>query len=306
MIPLDTPKGIPTILVLFDVISAGVPALTEIDVLDQRSLTPCTVSNWLIKWTLVDEGDTSYAMGVSQIPLTKFEGHLYAQYSILVLTCFNSQQVIKLSRQFLHRSSEKLYNLLRKAHPEDTTQETQKKLEEISCSCDPSQRNQARPTLSKVSFGTENILFNEEVVIDIMYLDEKPVLHMLDAQTQFSAARRIADVSTTNIWKCTIQCWIIIYTGTPYKIKVDQGSAFGNNLISVVKTSNIDVVRTGIVSHSSMVIGERYHEPLRKTFRKLRISSPGMDPSMLLAISVYAMKTTLGPEGLLPLVGVLG
>lgn len=106
-----------------------------------------------------------------------------------MLTLFTFQQLTKLHRQFYHPFSEKLYNLLGKARPEDNTPETQKQLEEISRSCDPCRRIQDGTTRFKVSFGTKNILFNEEVIIDIIHLDRKPVLHMVDAQTHFSATR---------------------------------------------------------------------------------------------------------------------
>lgn len=78
MILLDTPPGIPTIPVLVDVISANVPALMEMDVLDQHLLTPCTVTNRLVKRTIVVEGDNYYGMDDWYIPLTRFDGHLYA------------------------------------------------------------------------------------------------------------------------------------------------------------------------------------------------------------------------------------
>ena len=47
--------------------------------------------------------------------------------------------------------------------------------------------------------------FNEEVVIDIMYLDVKPVLNLVDAETHFSAARFIPDVSTRTVWSAIVE-----------------------------------------------------------------------------------------------------
>ena len=51
----------------------------------------------------------------------------------IILNCAASEA----SQAFLHPSSEKLYKLLKKACPEDTTPETQKRFENISSSCDP-------------------------------------------------------------------------------------------------------------------------------------------------------------------------
>lgn len=138
------------------------------EILDQHSINPCTVTNQLIRRTLVDDGNNSYGMGEWHIPLTGFGGHLYAPYPVSVLIRFTKQQVPKLHRQFFHPSSFKLYNLLKKSRPEDTTSETQKQLEEIRGSCDPCQRIRASPMKFKVSLGTENIPFNEEFIIDFM------------------------------------------------------------------------------------------------------------------------------------------
>lgn len=81
---------------------------------------------------------------------------------------------------------------------------------------------------------------------------------------------------------------------------MDQGTAFGDGFISLAKASDVNVVRTGIESHSSMGIGERYHAPLRNTFRKLKLEYAHVKPSPLLSMSVFALNNTLGPEGVVP------
>lgn len=139
-----------------------------------------------------------------------------------------------------------------------------------------------------------------------MYLDGKPVLQMVDAETHFSAAQILPDVSTSTIWSTIMECWSSVYTGLPNKIRVDQGTAFGAGLVSLAKASDVNVVRTGIESHSSMGIGERYHAPLRNTFRKLRLAYANVKPRLLLAMSVFAMNNTLGPEGVVLSMLVLG
>ena len=55
-----------------------------------------------------------------------------------------------------------------------------------------------------------------------------------------------------------------------------------------------------------MGIGERYQQPLRTTFWKLKLSYPKISNITLLSMSVYAMNNTLGPEGIFPSMLVLG
>lgn len=111
-------------------------------------------------------------------------------------------------------------------------------------------------------FGAESVRFIAEVVFDMMYLDGKPMLHLVDAKTHFSVARFIPGVSTRTVWSTIAECWSSVYTGFPNKIRFDQGISFGDGFIGIAKGSDVKVVRTGIQNHWSLGIGERYHAPL--------------------------------------------
>ena len=133
-----------------------------------------------------------------------------------------------------------------------------------------------------------------------MYLEGKPVLHIVDEGTRFSAARFVSDVSTMTIWKTILTCSATIYTGLPRKILVDQGSQFGDLFISLGAVSNVEARRTGIESHNSLGLSERYHQPLRNTFRKVRIAYTDKARKTLLSFAVKALNDTLRPDGLVP------
>ena len=59
-------------------------------------------------------------------------------------------------------------------------------------------------------------------------------------------------------------------------------------------------------AYSSIGLGERYHQPLRQTFRNIMAAHPKNLPAGVLAASVKAMIDTLGPEGLVPSALVFG
>lgn len=139
-----------------------------------------------------------------------------------------------------------------------------------------------------------------------MYLDSDHVLHIVDDSTHFSTARFLDNFTTGTIWSTLLECWEIIYTGMSNRILVDQGFAFGNQFKAFGRLSRIDVASTGVKAHSSFGIGERYRQPLRTTFRKLPFSHPNISGPLLLAMSVKAMKHTLGPEGIVPSALVFG
>lgn len=87
---------------------------------------------------------------------------------------------------------------------------------------------------------------------------------------------------------------------------MDQGSSFDQTFVDIARISGVEVDKTGIEAHSSLGLGERYHQPLRKTYRKIIAQYPHEDRNFVLAISVKAMNDTLGPEGLVPSALVFG
>ena len=312
-IPLATPTGIPPIWVSLDVVAADVPALLGLDVLYTHALLLDTFSNCLRKRIVLDkhgenDGKNEDVSIIDEwiVPLERYHGHIYAPFGFSTRTFFTRPELVKLHRQFAHPSTHKLYNLLKRARPEEATPETFRILEDLAKRCDPCQRIQNAPTRFRVSFGAENVRFNERLLIDIMYLDGKPLLHIVDEGTRFSAARFLSNVSTMNVWQTILDCWATLYTGLPRKILVDQGSQFGDLFISMAAASRVEVQRTGIESHNSLGLGERYHQPLRNTFRKLNVSYPNVDKQSLLNFSVKALNDTLGPEGLVPSALVFG
>jgi len=121
--------------------------------------------------------------------------------------------------------------------------------------------------------------------MDIMYIGTLPILHMVDDETKFSAAA-------------------ILHRTTAE----DQGTQLGKSqeFINIVGLHNVEFEGTGIEAHSSLGIGERYHQPLRNTYRKLRRENPNEKPELLLQFAVKGMNDTLGPEGIVPSLLVFG
>lgn len=84
---------------------------------------------------------------------------------------------------------------------------------------------------------------------------------------------------------------------------VGQGSYFGNAFAQMGELSNVKAQRTGTEADSSLGLGENYHQPLRKTYKKTMTEYPQTEPRISLAALVKAMNDTLGPKGLVPSAG---
>ena len=136
-------------------------------------------------------------------------------------TFYTTAQLQKFHRQFAHPSAGTLYNLLKKAGLEAVDAKTMEQLEDIVSRCEPCQRIRNAPLRFRVSMGHEDVRFNARAYIDIMYLDGRPVLHIVDEATRFSAARFLPKTTTDAVWEAIIMCWSSVYTGLPHYIMVD-------------------------------------------------------------------------------------
>lgn len=115
-----------------------------------------------------------------------------------------------------------------------------------------------------------------------MYLDIRPILHIIDEGTRLSAARFLPDVSTKTIWSTILEYWAFIYTSLPNRMLVDQGSQVSSLFVHIGALSNRQVKETGVEAHSSLELGEIYHQPLQNTYRKIMHLYPIRILSMLL------------------------
>jgi len=213
-IAIEKPSNVPRVYVEMDVVDADIPALLGLDVLDRERLVADTVFNGLARrvWVKKVNGRDIY-IDEWFVPLVRSSsGHVYVSMDIGQHTFFSVAQLQRLHRQFYHPSAEKLFQLLRKARPEDVTPETLKVLEDLGKRCDPCQRIQTAPVRFKVSFGAEHVRFNERIMMDVMSIDGAPILPVVDEGTRFGAARFLPSVSTKCIWETILKCWA---TSTP-------------------------------------------------------------------------------------------
>ena len=137
-----------------------------------------------------------------------------------------------------------------------------------------------------------------------MFLKDKknrsrPVLHIIDAGTQFSSASFLKESSTNTVWNTFVKIWSSMYVGFPESLLTDQGSVFlSKEWAYNCETSEIKLHHTGTESHNSLGIGEKYHSTLRTIYQKGRCDHRDLPENIALAKSVQAMNETVGPHGL--------
>lgn len=197
-------------------------------------------------------------------------------------------------RQFVHPSVNKIYDLLKRALPAETNKATLKTPKHLTQRCNSCQRIYPEPVQFCVFLCTEELCFNGEIFIYIMYISQKAILHIVDAATKFSATRLLANLITVFVWAAFEERWGSIYTGLLNRVCLDRGSCFEDDFYTVVSDARIDIGRLGTEVHTSLCIRERFHQPLRNKFYKTNLSmAKHMPYSTILSISVQAMNDTL-------------
>jgi hypothetical protein len=66
------------------------------------------------------------------------------------------------------------------------------------------------------------------VIVDVIYLDGKPVLHVMDNATAFQSGAFLKSLSTEHTWEKLKQCWSDTDLGPPDVIRHDLGTNFAS------------------------------------------------------------------------------
>ena len=246
-----------------------VPLLLGLDILESYKLVIDVAGRLLIS---KDHG--------WELDLIRKLGHIYCVWATDVL--YTTNEVRRIHRHFFHAHPERIFSLMKRAEDPDAIAETVKELKELTSSCDIFQKLAKEPGRFRVSLPSEDIVFNRTVYMDIIYLDVKSVLHIVDKDAQFSAAAFLSHGETTeDVWHVYMTHGVIPYVGYSTEIHVDQGPQFtSEKWKSLLAAAGIQMEESGVESHNALGVGERYHSFLRQIYqrfvRNLRLSPKNM------------------------------
>jgi hypothetical protein len=173
---------------------------------------------------------------------------------------------------------------------------------DITRACETCAAWDRRPTTFRIR-DIDDVVFNQELLIDIAYLDGLPILHVVDRGTRFSAARFLRKVDAVEVWKT----FVATYIGHPESILTNQGSVFLSEAWKgMFRAADISLRHTGTESHNSLHVGESMHAPFRRIYRKVRDEHPDLETDLALALSCKAMNDTANEDGMCPTLLVFG
>lgn len=139
---------------------------------------------------------------------------------------FTRMELEKLHLHFHHPSSGKLYNLLRREDPENTDPCVQDMLKQITKACANCSELYSSPFRFRTSIPPDELQFNHELDIDMMWISGQLVLHIIDTHTLYQMGELTKSKSAASLYDTFVMCWDTIFIGYPGKIRLDREPAF--------------------------------------------------------------------------------
>lgn len=161
-------------------------------------------------------------------------------------------------------------------------------------------RYSASPRRFKLSIGAYSLWFNHPVQVDRRFIHSKPVLHIVDLATHFSAATFLQRQTTSEIWRLIFTMCNVVYIGPPDYFSVDQGTAYtSHEMRTNLDDEGITLIEALIETPGKIGLVERYHARLRVAYNKQRAELDRCtSDAECLKMAVVATNSTIGPEGL--------
>jgi hypothetical protein len=219
--------------------------------------------------------------------LRRTQGHLLLEWAPPVSACWYSRaQLLKMHRHLLQPSTTQLMKLLQRAKPKDLPPETRSLLDETSHTCHACQVYASKPISFQIR-NVDDIVFNQEIRLDLMYIDGRPVLHVVDTGTTFGAATFLEE-KFGSVWNALLRCWSTMYVGFPMSMHTDQGSIFlSREWKSNCAALGIRLRHTGTESHDSLGTRERFQASLRRIYNKVSLDHPLVPPVSTYVLHLY-------------------
>ena len=150
----------------------------------------------------------------------------------------------------------------------------------------------ARPGPSAAVSTRLPVAFNEEVQVDLLFIERKTIIHMIDVCTRFTVAHVIPTKETDDLLTAIQKFWVGLY-GPPSKIVADQEGGL-NSPDAAAWLSAREIVLEPKAKYAHANVVERHHEILRRQVHLLKDQtlSDGVRISFdsILAESVFAKK----------------
>ena len=200
------------------------------------------------------------------ISIVRFHKHLFLIWDLTSINYLTDIELRQLHRRFKHSLINKLVRTLKRADYNDPAH--RQMLQQITDFCTFCQKHSRSPDRFKFTLKNENnAYFNHTIVIDVLYIDDNPILQIVDEKTSFQIARWLTNISASHIWDMLRLCWINVYVESSDVIVHDAETNFDNiEFRQNAKTLNIQTKCVFIEVANSIGLIKKYHVSLKRVY----------------------------------------
>ena len=226
-----------------------------------------------------------------------------ATKSLLLNSCYlMGVELCHLHCRFGHPSVHRLYQLLERSEHNVKLQV----LQHFTKYCDQCQKYGRSSGRFMFTFK-DDLDFNYNIIIDIMYIGGKLVLHLVDEAIRFQTGQWLKNVSAQHVWDQLQLCWVNTYLGSLDLVTADAGKQFmAKKFRQYVANMGIIIKNAPVEAHHSIGMVEHYHGSLQRVYSIIITKIPEIEPELVLQISFKAINDSVGSNGLVPTLLVFG
>ncbi|KHJ32171.1 hypothetical protein EV44_g3834 [Erysiphe necator] len=242
----------------------------------------------------------------SSIPIVRVFNHPFVVWGNASINYLTDIELRQLHRRLGHPSVNRLIRTLERAGHGDPSHRNI--LDKITRVCEFCENYSRSPGRFKFVLK-EDTYFNQSLVIDVLYIDGDPVLHVVDESTSFQAAKWLPNLSVSHTWDMLRMYWIDIYTGPPETLIHYTGTAFDSAEFRQSATAlGIEIKQDPVEAAQSVGTVERYHAPLRRAYKIItdELKGQNVPKNIRLQLAVKAVNDSAGYDGIVPTLLVFG
>lgn len=119
---------------------------------------------------------------------------------LIPLALYTEQELKKIHRGFVHPSVRATYKQLLRSCDGIVQKKILKELTKIKDDCTTCKINSLPPRRFKLTIGDDDLQLNHKVIVDTMFLKNKPVIHLIDENIHFVGASFLKNQLKNEIW----------------------------------------------------------------------------------------------------------
>jgi hypothetical protein len=203
----------------------------------------------------------------------------------------------QLHKRFEHSFIMKLHDLL-KRFDHEVKKAVLKKLTKFCIFCQKYAKSSER--FKFMLKDDANCNFNYSIIVDVMYIENHLILHVVDDVTRFQVARWLQSINARHIRDMLRLCWMNVYLDLFDHILINVDKNFASKEFRQFFISMTIIIKTVFVEiHWSIDVVKRYHAELRRTYQMIFENLEIVSKEIALQIIVKAINDTIKSDDLM-------